>query len=580
MQPAYVPRVAFLEESPFNRKSEPQERMAKAIRDASGESGLVVAPCGSGKSAVLIEAALQAGAKVLIFCYEAQGVHQIERDLHDHTELGPSAICKCTGKTKQAPRGHFCFMVTTYGMFAGPTGKRNAESNTVRDMVENTEWDLICCDEAHHMCADTYKPMIQKLKAKRKLGFTATPYRSDCYSNDQDEEEHIEKAFGWFGKVLVRIPWREVDAAGLIAKIGRARVYVDMTPEFRKAYHLSVLSQKQYLAALNPAKLDALVALCAMHKAFNHGGIVFVTHLLVANVVKRCLTRCLGEGWEVLSGGSAHGEEAVHTALENANIVERFNNGELRGLVCTNVAAGAMDIPDCSFAIDLDTDGGRANMAQRMGRVARTPRINPEPGESDESLLARRLEKQKEAWYYDLVTRDTEEENTAARRQEFFASEGYCEEIDVPLDALLARLRGEGVPPAYEELPDQLKLLKEVLQYNSLKTVCAEANAAVAKAKAPHSDAVKRLKKRSNDDKLHPFFKKRAADAYKEATKAQKQVTAQAKEVRRHTIENAPLDKETHEIFRALELPPEVLADAGLMEVAFAPSDDERGAGK
>ena len=578
MQTACAPRVTFLKTSPFNRKSEPQERMAKAIGDANGADGLVVAPCGSGKSAVLIEAALKAGAKVLIFCYEAQGVHQIERDLREHTELMPAAICKCTGKTKQAPRGHFCFMVTTYGMFAGPAGKRSAESNSVREMVERTEWDLVCCDEAHHMCADTYKPMIQKLKAKRKLGFTATPYRSDCFAADQDEDEHIQKAFGWFGKVLVRIPWREVDAAGLIAKIGRARVDVDMTPEFRKAYELSTASQKQYLAALNPAKLNALVALCAMHKACNHGGIVFVTHLLVATVVQRCLTRRLGDGWAVLSGGNAHGEEAVHTALENAKIVERFNNGELRGLVCTNVAAGAMDIPDCSYAIDLDTDGGRANMAQRIGRVARTPRVNPEPNESADSLRARRLEKQKEAWYYDLVTRDTEEEATARRRQQFFASEGYCEEIDVPIDALLDRLRGEGVLPAFEELPEQLKLLKEVLQYNSLKSVCAEANAAAAKAKAPHSSTVQRLKQRSTDDRLHPCFKKRAAEQYKEAAMAQKRVAAQAKEVRRHTIENAPLDKETHAIFRELELSPEALAQAGLMEIAFAPSDDERGA--
>tara|TARA_B100001057_G_scaffold483523_2_gene560403 strand:- start:507 stop:2243 length:1737 start_codon:yes stop_codon:yes gene_type:complete len=564
----------FEQSSPYNVKSEPQERMMRAIREHKGKDGLIVAPCGIGKSSVILEAAMEAGTMVLILCYEAQGVHQIVKDLREHTILQPANICMYTGDSRGRPKSKFCYLVSTYGMLAGSDTKRSDQSKSMRKFVKETVWDLVCCDEGHHIGASTYKPMIEGLRAKRKLCFTATPYRSECLAAVEDDDEHIKKAFSWFGEVLVHISWREVDAAGLIAKIGRSRVDVAFTEQFSVAYDMSSGPQKQYLAALNPQKLNALVAVCALHKAFNHGGIVFVTHLVVATVVQRCLTSCLGDGWAVLSGGSAHGEDATHTARENAKIVKRFNDGELRGLVCTNVAAGAMDIPDCSFAVDLDTDGGRANMAQRFGRVARTSRINAVPGESPQSLLERRLEKQKEAWYYDFVTRCAEDDGVAQRRRKFFASEGYTEEIPIPVDELLGRAQSEGVQLPYASLATQMTLLKEVLQYNSLKGVCAEANATVSKAVLEHSKVLQqladRLSKQGNKD-----MKSRIRKRMNAVEQLKRNAAAEAKVARRHTINNAPLSKAALAIFRALNLSMDVLDEAGLVDVAFETSDEE-----
>ena len=575
----WKPTFVFKESSPFNVMSEPQERMMLAINSSEGRSGLVVAPCGSGKSAVLIKAAMEAGTMVIIFCYESQGVKQIANDLDKHTTLIKPQICTYTGKDKKKHNSRFCYLITTYGMFAGPEERRNQASREMRDFVFKTEWDLMCCDEAHHVCADTYKPMINAIMAKRKLGFTATPYRSELFSAAEERDEHIRKAFEWFGELLVRIPWREVEKAGLVAKIGRARVDVELTPEFRTAYNMALGSQKKYIAALNPAKLNALVAVCAWHRPLNHRGIVFVTHLLAAQLVKRLLERCFGEGtWEVLSGGSAHGEDATHTADKNEEIVNRFNDGELCGLVCTNVAAGAMDIPDCAYAVDLDTDGGRANTVQRHGRAARTPRVHAKPGESPQELLARRLAKQKEAWYYDLVTLDTEDVQAARRRRAFFKSEGYGKEIRIAPQALLEGAEECGVPMPYASLPEQMVLLKEVLQYNALKDVCAVATAAATKAKLPLSAEVKRLKQRQSDH-ANPWTKAKIGEEIKRAERAQREAAAKAKEVRRHTIDNAPLNDKAYEIFRALELSIDVLDKADLVDVAFAPSDDARGAG-
>lgn len=574
----WKPTFSFKESSPFRVMSEPQQRMVQAIGNSEGQSGLVVAPCGSGKSAVLIDAAMKAGTLVLIFCYESQGVKQIAKDLRTHTSLLESQICTYTGKDKKKLNSRFCYLVTTYGMFAGPVERRNQGSRDVRDFVFETKWDLICCDEAHHVCAETYKPMIQGLKAKRKLGFTATPYRSELFSVAEERDEHIRKAFEWFGEVLVRITWSEVENAGLVAKIGRARVDVELTPEFRKAYDMALGSQKKYIAALNPAKLNALVAVCAWHRPLNHGGIIFVTHLLAAQLVKRLLERCFGQGWEVLSGGSAWGEDATHSADKNEEIVNRFNRGELRGLVCTNVAAGAMDIPDCAYAVDLDTDGGRANTVQRHGRAARTDRVHAQPGECPEALRARRLEKQKEAWYYDLVTRDTEDVTAARLRSKFFRSEGYGRGIRVAPEELRSGAVDCGVEVPYNSLARQMELLMEVLQYTALKDVCAEANAVVTKARKPHSAEVKRLKQRQQNHP-NPLFKARIGKEVGRAEQAQRAATAKAKDVRRHVIDSAPLNQQAREIFRKLNLDMGVLEEIGLVDVAFAPSDDSGGAG-
>lgn len=575
-----LPGFTFRDNSAYNDMSVPQVSMMHAIENSGDQNGLVVAPCGSGKSAVILAAAMRAGTMVLILCYESQGVVQIAKDLAKHTTLLPNQICTYTGQKKMTPSYPFCYLVTTYGMFATSEASRTKGSKGDRKFVFETMWDLVCCDEAHHMCADTYKPMVESLNAKRKLGFTATPYRSELLVATEQPAAHVANAFGWFGEVLVRIPWTEVQDAGLGAKIGRARVDVELTPEFRKAYGMAIGPEKKYIAALNPGKLSALVAVCAMHGALNHRGIVFVTHLVTATVTKRVLQHCFGAGWEVLSGGSAHGEYDMHTADQNAAIINRFNNGELRGLICTNVAAGAMDIPDCTFAVDLDTDGGRASAVQRYGRIARTARVHANPGETAPALRLRRLEKQKEAWYYDLVTRGTEDGAAAARRQAFFTEEGYAEEVVITTESLLRAAQAGGATLPCVSLVEQMKLLREVLAYSALKGVCAQANAVVANAKKPHAALVRNLKEKKEDAK-NKLMREQKTSQIKKAQARAGTANRQANVERLNAINKAPLDEKACGIFRALRLSTGVLEGAGLIELAFAPSepsDDERGA--
>ena len=122
--------------------------------------------------------------------------------------------------------------------------------------------------------------------------------------------------------------------------------------------------------------------------------------------------------------------------------------------------------------------------------MARSKRIASMDAESEDALRERRLKCQKEAKYYDLVTSDTEDEAAARRRERLFAVEGYDEEKVVAPELLLSAASELGMPPLYGSLAEQVVLLKEVLQYRSLANVCAEANAAASKAKAPHASKV------------------------------------------------------------------------------------------
>lgn len=562
-------KFQFKRSSPFLQPSEVQGAMMKAIQETR-ENGFVVSPCGSGKTAVIIQAAMEAGLKVIIFCYESQGVHQMAQALRKHTTLFGDQICVHCGKEKGEPHPHWCFLVTTYAMFASRGANRSARSKKACDYVYETEWDLVCCDEAHHVCATTYQPMIEALKAKRKLGFTATLFRNEYCSRTQDRDEHEREAFGWFGKVLFRRTCRELEEAGLIAKIRRAVIAVDLTREFAIAYDMAFGSQKKYIASLNPAKLNALKATCEIHKRMGHAGIIFVTHLLSARVVERVL----GEGWAVLSGGSAHGEDDTHTAQQNAKIVDNFNAGKLEGMICTAVGYSSMDVPltrFCYVAV-VDADGGAASAAQRVGRVARSPRIARREGESDESLRARRLAEQKEATYYDFITRDTEDEPAADKRRTLFEVEGYGEEIDVPAQMMLEGAKEYGVPLAYGDRVAEMALLKEVLQYRELGKVEKEANAAAVKAKAPQRQLVRghmANAKQASSSTAKMLLERKAS----QARKREREIVEEVKAARRETIDNAPLSEETVRIFRALNLPAAVLETVGLADDGGATSE-------
>ena len=573
----------FHPSSPFAQPSEIQAAATKRVLASKQRSGIVVAPCGSGKTAMLIEVAMKLAARsetageaqrVLILCYESQGVLQMAEALRTHTTLGNKRVCVQTGRQKDEPTSNFCFLVTTYAMFSSASNCRSESGRRVRAYVENTAFDVVLCDEVHHACAPTYRPFLEMLqkKAKRMYGFTATLYRNDS-TVEETREEHERRMFGWFGPVLYRGTASESERAGLVAKIRRAEVRVKLTREFAVAHAFVQGTEKQYIAALNPQKLNAVACLCGMHAQMDHAGIVFAQHLLSAKVLRAVL----GDGWEVLSGSNAHGLEEQHTAEANAKIVRRFNNGELHGIISTAVGESSLDL-HCDrfrYVVVFDADGGSASAAQKLGRASRTPRIQKRAGEDFDTLRARRLAAQKSAAYYEINTRNTADVEAAARRTVEFAAEGYPETTRIAYTELVAWADEEGFALPHTTLLRDMKLLKEIMTYDPLGQSMVRAKAAAVDVKAPQKKLLKNYAEASNNASTK-VMRELAKHKATQLKKAQSSVDARASEVKQCVLEATQLPPHAVRLFIALDLPLSVQEALAIdNQVLLQPSDDE-----
>lgn len=573
------PGFQFLPDSKFLEKSEFQEEMMDAIslRSDRKENCIIVAPCASGKSAVIIEALMDAGTLGLILCYESQGVYQMLEALLENTTISRSQILVYSGSTRDplpAPGERFCYLITTYGMVADSEARRNEESERVRNFVRTTRWNLVCCDEFHHAGATTYRPLIEGLAlvADWVLGFTATLYRSEHCIGSKLSMKDEEEAFKWFGPVAYRTTCKDLENAGLIAKIDRSIIECDFTPEFQKAYDAANGVQKTYLAALNPAKLNALVAVCRLHKKMNHAGIVFVNHLIVADVVNECL----GAGWKKLTGGAVHGKKEQHTPFHNNEIVKQFNNGQLDGMICTAVGESSMDVHvrNFCFVCVLEADSGIASAGQRIGRIARSERINAVDAESPEQVRRRRLQEQKQAVYYDFLTLRTMDVNAARDRHRLFTIEGYEKFETHDCAEMVAGAVHEGVDLPYTDLYASLPLLKRVLMYGLLGRACAEASAVAASNNEEARQLVQKCKSAASNSK-HALFRTQARKQLPSRQLQLKRKREESKAIEHDQIHNLPMDAGTKRIFQALDVPVDTIAGAGLFSDVWRDSSDD-----
>ena len=572
----------FRPSSPYTQPSEIQQAAVDALLKTKARSGIVICPCGSGKTAVLIQVAMKLAARskaagqaqrVLILCYESQGVLQVAEALRRHTTLGDK-VCVQTGRHKDVPGSNFCFLVTTYAMFSASGNSRGASGKRAREYVENTAFNVVLCDEAHHIGAPTYRKFLEMLqeKAERMYGFTATLYRNDS-AVQETRREHERRMFGWFGPVLYRATAAESERAGLVAKIRRAEVRVCLTREFALAHARAQKTEKQYLAALNPQKLNAVACLCRIHEGLDHAGIVFAQHLLTAKVLRVVL----GKGWEILSGSNAHGLDEKKSAEANQKIVRRFNEGKLRGIISTAVGESSLDLHCASFryVVVLDADGGSASAAQKLGRVARTPRLVPRPGETPEQLRARRLKAQKSAAYYEINTLGTADVEAAERRAVEFEAEGYPQTQRVRYADLAAWAAEEEFALPHDGLVRDMELLKEIATYGALGQSAGRAKAAAVGVRAPHQRKMRQAADAATNAKTQ-VGRLLARKNVAQLKRAQARVDAEAHEAKEGVLNATRLPRRAVRLFAALDLPLSVLEAVHIdAQVLLEPSDSE-----
>jgi DNA excision repair protein ERCC-3 len=349
---------------------------------SKGGSGVVVLPCGAGKTVVAIGTLATAQTQTLIVCFGTTAVHQWISEILDKTTIAPEQIGEYTGELKEIRP----ITVTTYQVltYHPPKQRRRAtEANQGPleqefphlQLFNSRDWGLIVYDEVHLLPAPVLR-ITAEIQARRRLGLTATLVREDGRESD---------VFSLIGPKKYDLPWKVLERAGWIATADCWEVRVALPAERRLHYAVAEDGRDKYrIAAENPEKLIALERLLAMHQDDNV--------LIIGQYLDQLQAIAERTGAPVITGKMLN--------REREKLYAAFRTGEIRTLIVSKVANFAIDLPDANVAIQVSgTFGSRQEEAQRLGRILR-PKA--------EGVLAH---------FYSLVTRDTNDQDYAARRQ-------------------------------------------------------------------------------------------------------------------------------------------------------------------
>lgn len=349
-----------------------------------GGSGVVVLPCGAGKTVVGIGALALVQTQTLILCPNTVAVRQWITELLDKTTLTADQIGEYTGETKEIrPVTVATYQILTYR--PGRTDEATGESIEFPHfgLFNERNWGLIIYDEVHLLPAPVFR-VTAEIQARRRLGLTATLVREDGRETD---------VFSLIGPKKYDVPWRDLERQGWIAEALCTEIRLDLPQELRMEYALEDDSRIQYrIAAENPAKRTLLLELLQRHEGDNV--------LVIGQYIDQLTQIALATGAPLITGKTP--------TSERERLYAAFKSGEVKLLVVSKVANFAIDLPDANVAIQVSgTYGSRQEEAQRLGRVLR-PKSDGRP-----------------AHFYTLVTRDTRDQDFAAKRQMFLTEQGY-----------------------------------------------------------------------------------------------------------------------------------------------------------
>jgi len=342
----------------------------------TGGSGVIVLPCGAGKTMVGMGALAALQTQTLILTPSTVAARQWIRELLDKTTLTEDQIGEYSGLDKQIrPVTIATYQIITYR-------KRRSDDFPHFALFDQANWGLIIYDEVHLLPAPVFR-ITADLQARRRLGLTATLVREDGRQAD---------VFSLIGPKKVDVPWKVLEKQGWIAEAECTEVRVPLPEEDRMAYALTPDDEKYRVASCSPVKYPVLDALLAKHPDDN---------VLVIGMYLEQLDQVAAHlGAPLITGKTP--------VVEREKLFEQFRTGQVRLLVVSKVANFAIDLPDANVAIQISgTFGSRQEEAQRLGRILR-PKRN--------GLLAH---------FYSIVSRDTRDQDFAANRQLFLTEQGY-----------------------------------------------------------------------------------------------------------------------------------------------------------
>lgn len=336
--------------------------------------GVIVLPCGSGKTIVGISAIRELQCATLILTTNIAAVHQWKDELLDKTTLTDGQIGEYSGAVKEIKD----VTIATYQILTWRS--REQEEFPHFSVFMKRRWGLIIYDEVHLLPAPVFR-ITAEIQAMRRLGLTATLIREDGLEKD---------VFSLIGPKRYDVPWKDLEERGWIASACCKEIRIELPEEDQIRYAIADRRGKYRIASENIRKIACVKKLLEIHEG--------ESVLVIGQYISQLETVADEIRAPLITGQTP--------AARREEIYSRFKSGEEKVIVVSKVANFAIDLPDASVAIQLSgTFGSRQEEAQRLGRILRP--------------------KKKEAVFYSLVSNGTTEEIFAANRQKFLIEQGY-----------------------------------------------------------------------------------------------------------------------------------------------------------
>jgi DNA excision repair protein ERCC-3 len=355
-------------------------RLFHADGSNRGGSGVIVLPCGAGKTIVGLGVMAKLQTQTLILTANVSALRQWRDEILGKTDLTADQIGEYSGHEKEIRP----VTLSTYQLLTYRRGK-NEEFLHFKLFAER-DWGLLIYDEVHLLPAPVFRATAD-LQARRRLGLTATLVREDGGEDD---------VFTLIGPKRYDVPWKDLERQGWIATARCTEIRIPLTAESRRQYAVADARAKFRISSTNPLKRELLAALLAEHR----GDKV----LVIGQYIDQLEAIAADTGAPLITGKTPQAERDV--------LYEKFRGSELNLLIVSKVSNFAIDLPDANVAIQVSgTFGSRQEEAQRLGRILR-PKADAN-----------------QACFYALVTRDTRDQEFAQNRQRFLTEQGYQYEI-------------------------------------------------------------------------------------------------------------------------------------------------------
>ncbi len=344
-------------------------------------SGVVVLPCGAGKTIVGIAIMARLKMRVLILCTNVTALRQWKDEILLRTSLTTDEVGEYSGERKDIRS----VTLSTYQML---TWRPSKEGEFVHlGLFDSANWGLVVYDEVHLLPAPVFR-VVAHLQARRRLGLTATLVREDGKEGD---------VFALIGPKRFDMPWKDLEGQGWIASAVCTEIRVGFDDNDRLIYAIAEDRERFRVASTNPRKLKTIGELLERHR----GSRVLIIGMYVDQL------KDIAENWglPLITGETKQGVRD--------ELFARFRDGSAPTLVISRVGNFSVDLPDANVAIQVSgTWGSRQEEAQRLGRVLR-----PKGGQNT-------------ANFYTIVTRDTVEQEFGEKRQLFLTEQGYTYRIE------------------------------------------------------------------------------------------------------------------------------------------------------